>query len=90
MVMPKMGRTTLPYCRICSTRPRLLSMGIAKPTPLFAPLPARTPPQLHDAHSASKENPRASDLIASETETHREALCFGRSLVQVLKMDRSP
>ena len=41
IVIPRVGRTTLPYCRIWSTRPLTESMGIAKPTPEEAPLPAQ-------------------------------------------------
>lgn len=36
--MPMTGRTTLPYLMICSTLLRTTSEGMAKPTPLEAPL----------------------------------------------------
>ena len=36
--MPRMGRMTLPKLMICSTLLLTISTGIAKPTPLFAPL----------------------------------------------------
>jgi hypothetical protein len=39
MVMPSAGRSTRPYCSICCTRPRTLSMGMAQPTPEKEPLP---------------------------------------------------
>ena len=38
-VTPSTGRTTRPYVRIWSTKPRTVSMGMANPTPELAPLP---------------------------------------------------
>ena len=46
MVMPRIGRTTLPYFSTCSTSPLAVSIGMAKPTPDEAPLPAHRDEQI--------------------------------------------